>query len=80
MKDCPTYSTSGWCKPSKGAEYGDTSLKGFRGWLKNGLRHVRLPNGRILTKFSWIDSYLKQFEVRDDSTKEMADEILEGIQ
>lgn len=69
----------GWCKPSKGAEYGATSLKGFRGWLKNGLRHVRLPNGRILTKYAWIDAYLEQFEVRSEEAAAIAEELVEDF-
>lgn len=79
MKDYRN-NTGGWCKPSGGAKYAQQSLKGFRTWFRNGLRYVRLPNGRILTKYDWIDEYLEQFEVRDDSIKEAADAILEGIQ
>jgi hypothetical protein len=46
--------------------------------LQDGLRHVRLPNGRILTKYEWIDSYLQQFEVKDNASK-MADDLMEGL-
>jgi len=70
---------AGWCKPSKGRVYGgEVSLRQFRTWLKNGLKHVQLPNGRILTKYEWIDAYLEQFEVKD-SAKEMADELVDGL-
>jgi hypothetical protein len=47
--------------------------------FRNGLRHVRLPNGRILTKYDWIDSYLEQFEVRDDKAKLQAAELTESL-
>lgn len=68
----------GWCKPSVGAKHAGISLKVFRGWFKNGLRHVRLDNGRILTRYEWIDSYLKGFEVKDNASK-MADDLMEGL-
>ena len=69
----------GWLKPSQGAKYASVSLKKFRGWFKDGLRHSILPNGRYLTKFEWIDSYLEQFEVDDDKAKQMAGELVEGL-
>ena len=65
----------GWTKPSGGAKYANQGLKGFRTWFRNGLRYVRLPNGRILTKFDWIDEYLEQFEVKNDVDR-IVDEIL----
>jgi hypothetical protein len=68
----------GWCKPSQGAKYADYTLKVFRSWFGQGLRHIRLPNGRILTKYDWIDAYLKQFEVQD-GTKEMAEELVSQL-
>ena len=60
-----TYRPSkrGWVKPKKGAEYAAVSLKVFYRWLRDGLRHVRLANNRILTQYDWIDSYLQGFEV-----------------
>jgi hypothetical protein len=73
------HRSRGWCKPSEGRGYaGNVSRKKFYSMLHNGLRHVRLPNGRILTKFDWIDAYLEQFEVRDQA-KQMADELTEGL-
>jgi hypothetical protein len=71
--------TMGWCKPSRGAKYADQSLKGFRGWFRDGLRHVRLPNGRILTKFHWIDEYIRQFEITDKTAEAVAEELVEGL-
>ena len=65
----------GWCKPSRGAQYADHTLKVFRSWLGQGLRHIRLPNGRILTKYEWIDTYLEQFEVKNDVDR-LVEEIL----
>lgn len=69
----------GWVKPSVGAKYSGVSLKVFRRWLANGLRHTRLENGRILTSYQWIDEYLLRREVRDDRAKRIADELTEGL-
>jgi len=67
----------GWAKPSEGRKYaGNVSRKKFYSMLQDGLRHVRLPNGRILTKYDWIDAYLEQFE--DDSTQRMVEDLMGG--
>lgn len=71
--------TRGWAKPSLASKHAGVSLKAFRTWFGKGLRYVRLPNGRILTKFDWIDSYLEQFEVKDDQAKLQAEELTEGL-
>ena len=68
----------GWVKPSVGAKYAGVSLKQFRGWLCNGLKHSQLPNGRILVKYSAIDRYLEQFEIKNE-VKGMAEEMVEGL-
>ena len=73
------HTIKGWCKPSEGAKYGGTSLRGFRGWLNSGLRHVRLENGRILTKFEYIDEYLLQFEAKSNEAAAVAEELVEGL-
>jgi hypothetical protein len=52
--------------------------KVFYGWLKNGLRHVRLENGRILTKYDWIDGFLEGFEAENPS-QELVKELTEGL-
>ncbi len=68
----------GWCKPSRGAKYAQQGLKGFRTWFRNGLRYVRLPNGRILTKYDWIDQFLEGFETKDPS-QELVQELTDGL-
>ena len=79
MKDYVIRTNRGWCKPSGGAKYANQSLKQFRTWFRNGLRHVRLPNGRILTKYSWIDEFLQQYEVKSDEAAEIAKELVEDL-
>lgn len=75
----PAKTNRGWVKPSMGAKYAGVSLRIFRRWLANGLRHTRLENDRILTSYHWIDEYLMEREVRHDRAKKMADEIVEGL-
>jgi len=68
----------GWLKPKKGSEYAGVSSKVFYRWLKDGLRHVQLPNGRILTKYDWIDEFLEGFETKNPS-QELAKKLVEGM-
>lgn len=58
----------GFCKPSQGAKYAAHTTKVFRTWFGKGLRHIRLENGRILTKYDWIDEFLEKFEVTEAET------------
>ncbi len=73
------HTTRGWLKPSQAAKYAAVSVKVFRRWLADGLRHSRLPNDRILVSVAAIDEYLQGFEVKDDKAKQMADELTEGL-
>jgi hypothetical protein len=65
-------------KPSEAAGYSGVSLKVFRSWLKDGLRHSQLPNGRILVSISAIDEFLNSFEVQSTASQ-AAGELLEGL-
>jgi excisionase family DNA binding protein len=53
---------SGWAKVKDAAEYAGVSPRTFRKWLKDGLKHSRLPSGTILISIKDIDTYLRQFE------------------
>jgi len=68
----------GWAKPSNGCEYADVSLKTFRTMLRSGLRHIKLPTGRILIKYEWIDEYLERYEVVAEEGQ-IAEELVEGL-
>lgn len=76
--DSSIRTNRGWLKPSAGAKYAGVDLRVFRRWLKNGLRHVQLENGRILTKFDFIDHYLLKFEARSELV-EMAEELTQDL-
>jgi excisionase family DNA binding protein len=57
----------GFAKIKPAAKYAGVSEGTFRkDWLKNGLKHVRLPSGTVLIKYSWVDEYLEKFTTNDD--------------
>ena len=66
----------GWGKVPAAAKYGGVSVRSFRKYLKMGLRHVRLPTGRILVKFSDIDDFLAKFAVNDNEVDQVVDDIM----
>jgi hypothetical protein len=66
---------TGWTKIKGGAPYAGVSVRTFRSWLKQGLKHVRLPSGTILVRYGDIDEFLQTFEVRDDQVSTLVTEI-----
>ena len=64
-----------WLKPKAAAEFAGISERTIRDWLKNGLRHSRLPSGSILIQRIWLDEFLQAFEVSDREV----DTIVEGV-
>lgn len=79
MKLRAQHKSREWLKPSEASLYSGVSLKVFRAWLKEGLRHSRLPNGRILVSISAIDEFLTSYEV-GSTTRQAAAELLEGLE
>jgi excisionase family DNA binding protein len=69
----------GWAKIRQAATYSGVSVRTFRPWLKKGLKHVRLPSGTILIKFSDIDDFLSKFAVNENEIEQLADEIMQEI-
>ena len=70
----------GWAKIKPAAQYSGIGERTFRGdWLKNGLKHVRLPSGTILIKYEWIDSYLESFSAKEDQVDKIVNETLRGF-
>jgi hypothetical protein len=55
----------GWLKVADAAKYSGVSIRTFRDWLKDDLKHSKLPSGTILIKPASIDAYLEQFTVSD---------------
>ena len=55
--------TPTWLKVRPAAAYSGVSERTILSWLKEGLRHARLPSGTVLVKSEWIDDFLGQYEV-----------------
>ena len=71
---------TGWKKVADAAKYAGVSVRTFRDWLKDGLKHSKLPSGTILIKPASIDEYLEQFEVcKDDDISRVVDEMVAGV-
>jgi excisionase family DNA binding protein len=69
----------GWGKIPQAAKYCGVSARTFRPYLKKGLRHVRLPSGTILIKFTDIDEFLAKYEVNSNEVDQLADEIMSEL-
>ncbi len=69
----------GYGKVKDGRKYAGVSERTFRPWLKVGLRHIRLPSGTILIKYSWIDEFLESFEVNENQVEKIVDDVMEGL-
>jgi len=70
----------GWGKIRPAAEYAGIKERTLRGdWLKNGLRHVRLPSGTILIKYEWIDQYLESFAATEGRVDKIVSETMKGL-
>jgi hypothetical protein len=69
----------GWARIKDGAKYGGTKDRTFRGWLKLGLKHSRLPSGTILIKYEWIDEFLEKYEVNENQVDTIVDETMKEL-
>ena len=66
----------GYAKVNQAAKYAGVCERTFREWLKNALRHIRLPSGTILIPYAWIDEYLMGFA---DKGTNQVDEIVNQV-
>ena len=69
----------GWAKIKTAAKYAGISERTMREWLKQRLRHARLPTGTILVKCTDIDAYLSRFVVEENEVDVMVDEVLRSL-
>ena len=70
----------GWGKIKPVAKYAGISERTLRGdWLKNGLKHVRLPSGTVLLKYEWVDRYLESFTSKNDLVDRIVNETIKGL-
>ena len=69
----------GWAKIKSAAEYAGISERTLREWLKQGLKHSRLPSGRLLIRFTDIDEFLSGYEATYNQVDAVVDEVCKGI-
>lgn len=69
----------GWGKIKQAATYGGVGERTFRGWLKQGLRHSRLPTGTILIRFSAIDEFLESYSTDENQVNDIVDEVCKEL-
>jgi hypothetical protein len=69
----------GWGKTKQAAAYAGVSIRTFRKWLKNGLKHSCLPSGVILVKFQDIDEFLENFRRKEVRLQKELDDLLGGL-
>lgn len=67
-----------WMRTDKAAEYATVSTRTFRRWKKNGMRYARV-DGVDLFRSEWIDEYIRQFEVKENAAREMAEAIFQKL-
>jgi hypothetical protein len=51
----------------------------MRDWLKEGLKHSRLPSGTVLIKYDWIDEFLELYAAKDSQVDEIVNETLKDL-
>ena len=67
----------GYGKVKEAARYAGVSPRTLRKFLKQGLKHVRLPTGTILIRYGWIDEFLERFEV--EAGQDRVDKLVEEV-
>jgi len=68
-----------WLKIKPGAQHGGVSPRTFEAWLKSGLRYIVLPSGLRLTKASWIDDFLQQYEATENRIDQVVADVLKDL-
>lgn len=67
-----------WRKIPSAAKRTGLSVGTFRKFLKDGLRHVRLPSGTILIRDEDVDEFLSRFFVSEEKFKQV-DSIVDSV-
>jgi len=70
----------GWAKTKAAAKYAGISERTLRDWLKEGLKHSRLPSGMVLIEYRAVDEFLRRFTDNvEASTDRVVEEVLGGL-
>ena len=69
----------GWASIKNAAKYADVSVSTMRGFLKQGLKHSRLPSGLIRIRYADIDEFLTRYQVQNQMQKRDLDALVDDI-
>ena len=69
----------GWARIKGAADYSGVSERTLRSWLKEGLKHSRLPSGTILIKLAWIDEFLEGYQETENRVDSIVNETLDSL-
>jgi len=72
--------SSGWGKIKAAASYAGIKERTLRSWLKEGLKHSRLPSGTILIKYAWLDEYLEGFQTKTNLVDSIVEQTLKAME
>ena len=77
---CEATLPPGWCNTEDAAKYAGVKPRTIRSWRKKGLRYVELNKKVKLTKYEYIDEFLKGFHPEQSADiKLMATEIYNQV-
>lgn len=62
-------------KVKAAARYSGVSERTLRTWLKQGLRHSKMPSGTILISQESMDRFLQSFEVEHNQVEEIVQSL-----
>jgi hypothetical protein len=69
--------TRGYAKVKEAARYAGVSPRTLRKFLRQGLKHARLPTGTMLIRYGWIDEFLGGFKV--ETGQDRLDKLVEEV-
>jgi len=66
-------------KIKSAARFAGVSERTLRSWLKQNLRHSRLPTGTVLIKEEWIDEWLEKFSTKENQVDEIVKSLTSNL-
>ncbi|MEI6610965.1 MAG: hypothetical protein WCO53_14655 [Deltaproteobacteria bacterium] len=69
----------GWAKIKPAAIYAGIKERTMRDWLKEGLKHSRLPSGTVLIRYDAIDVFLESFAEKENEIDKIVTEAMKEM-
>lgn len=71
--------SGGYITSQEAAAYASVSIRTFRKWLHDGLKHVRVSRKTIRTRYEWVDEYLADFQDDTRKLEIIVDEVIADL-